>query len=61
MFAKLTISPSITLQYKRFLKQCSKALRLDTTTAEVISGEFAAEAILTRAEHLAQQEVSGWR
>ena len=45
-------------QHKVFQKKLAKALQLDTATAQILSGEFAEEAILVKADQLAKQEVS---
>ena len=45
-------------QHKLFTKRLSKAVNLDSGTAEILSGDFAHDAILTRAEQLAKNEVS---
>lgn len=47
----------IATQHKAFTKRLSRAVNLDTGTAEILSGDFAHDAILTKAEQLAKQEV----
>ncbi len=44
-------------QHKSFHKRLAKALQLDRATAEILSGDFAEEALLVKAEQLAKQEV----
>ena len=45
------------IKEREFQKKLSRALRLDSATAEVLAGDFAHDAILVRAERLAKQEV----
>ena len=45
------------MQHQSFYRKLAGALHMDTATAEILSGEFAEDAVLTRAEQLARQEV----
>ena len=42
---------------QQFHQRLSKALKLDSTTAQVLSGDFARDAILVRAEQMTKHEV----
>jgi len=46
------------MQHKSFYRKLAKSLQLDAGTAEILSGEFAEEAILVKAEQLTRHEVS---
>ena len=41
----------------QFYQKLSRALKLDSTTAQVLTGDFARDAILVRAEQIAKHEV----
>ena len=45
------------IQEQEFYQRLSRALKLDSATARVLTGDFARDAILIRAEQLAKQEV----
>ena len=42
---------------QQFHKRLSKALKLDSATAQVVTGDFARDAILVRAEQMTKHEV----
>lgn len=47
----------VTAQYESFVKKLATALKLDTSMAQILSGEFIHDALLHRAEQLTKQEV----
>ena len=45
------------MQHKSFYRKLARSLQLDTGTAEILSGEFAEEAILVKTDQLTRHEV----
>lgn len=45
------------VQHKAFCKRLSKAVQLDSGVAEMLSGDFAHDAVLLKIEQLMKQEV----
>lgn len=53
-----SLSLSLSVQHKSFYRKLARSLQLDTGAAEILSGEFAEEAILVKTDQLTRHEVS---
>lgn len=49
--------PSLPPQYQSFIKRCVTALQVEATTSSILSGEFAEDAVILKAEQLCHLEV----
>ena len=49
--------PSLPPQYQSFIKRCVTALQVEATTSSILSGEFAEDTIILKAEQLCHLEV----
>lgn len=52
-----SLTLSLSVQHKSFYRKLARSLQLDTGTAEILSGEFAEEAILVKTDQLTRHEV----